>query len=169
MLYINFLYKKERYSEVLDFCEKFISKVIESEDFSRSMHTDNALNVYLAAANKIPTPETLNRARSILHKYKEAIEKSKTTLKDNDKTNLRLKHVMLYHLLCAKNNQYSEALESLSQFSGLTHYEFLNAKAAILARLGRMEECLALINKILDSSLSPPNKPRYVFTETVSF
>lgn len=122
---------------------------------------DNGLIIYLAAAVKIGTKDALERARKTVHEFNDKLP----TKTRNDRSTLRLKHVMLYHLLCIKNQEFAEALEVLSRFV-TQHYEFLNAKASILIRLGRVEECIQTIDKMLESNT---DKPRYIFTETVSF
>ena len=163
-VYLNFLYKKEKYEEVLDFAEKVISEMTKGEgNLRRSYELDNALIVYLAAAIKICGPETLKRARNLTQTYSEFLSKLNYY---QFKRRLYLKQVMLYHWLCVKNNEFSEALETFSPIQMTNHYEFLNAKAAILIKLGRVEECIVTINKILDSQLSP-GKPRYIFTDTI--
>lgn len=158
-VYLSFLYKKEHYQEVLDAAEKMFEQAFSEVDLSSRAMLDNSMIVYLAAANKIGSKDALDRARKLLHKYGEKIS---TSTRDFNKR-LRLKQVMLFHLLCIKNNELNEALEVLSQFN-TSHYEFLNAKASILIKLGRAEECLAIINKILEPN---NNRARYVFTETI--
>lgn len=158
-MFLSFLYKKEQYAEVLDVTEKMFETILEKEDLRQRIDLDNSLIIYLAAANKIPTKETLDRSRKLIHKFSEKIQK------DLHKSRLRLKQVMLYHLLCIKNNQLTEALEVISEFR-TAHYEFLNAKAAVLIKLGKTEECIAVIDKIIEPSAT--NKATYVFSETVS-
>lgn len=73
---------------------------------------------------------------------------------------------MLHHLLCLKNNEVAEALEAISGLNYGDRYEYLNAKAAVLAKLGRFDECLADISNITDQKRAD-GKPKYIFTETV--
>jgi len=159
-VYLSLLYKKECYEDVLNVAEEMFEKLgdglTNSDQLRRGADMDNALIVYLAAANKISSKEILDRARKTLHNFKEKV------LGKSD-ARLRMKHIMLYHLLCVKNNELAEALEVLSALS-TKHYEFLNAKAAILIKLGRAEECLEAINKILEPD---NNKAKYIFTETI--
>ena len=160
------MYKKEKYDTILNYAEKIFGKVLEQDAGNTiSPEIANALTIYLAAANKISSKETLERARKLIHRYKEKL--NQTQRSDRDKPQLRLKHIMLYHLLCIKNNEFAEALEILSGFEKLEHYEFLNARAAILVRLGRTDECNVVIDKIINGD-KEDGKPRYVFTETVS-
>lgn len=158
---MNFLFKKEKFEQLLDYGEKAIAKILENQDrseFFRSPESDNSLILYLAAGVKLGTEEALNRARTILHSYT-----TKLNTVTRNRQRLRLKQVMLFHLLCVKNGKLSEALEVLSEFY-TPHYEFLNVKAGLLARLGRMEDCSFAIDSIVNDTTG---RPKYVFTETV--
>ena len=147
---------------MLDYGEKAIPKIlseVKEGEFFRSPESDNVLILYLAAAAKLGTEDALNRARITLHSYTEKL----TSAKMRQVPKLRLKQIMLFHLLCVKNGKLSEAFEVLSSFH-MTHYEFLNAKACVLARLGRMEDCSLAIDGILNDTTG---RPKYVFNETV--
>lgn len=161
MVYMNFMYQKEKFDQVFEYGEKVIARMLSDTNFFRSVESDNVVSLYLAAATKISSEEVLNKARATLVSYKTKVAGSA----GNNNGKLRLKQVMLYHLLCVKNGKFAEALESMSEFSHMPHYEFLNAKAIVLARLGRLDECLLTIDGILNS---PQDKPKFVFTETVS-
>lgn len=157
---MTFLYNKEKYGQVLDYGEKAIARMLDDANFTRSTESDNALNIYLASANKIPSEEILDRARKLLISYKLKLD----TRRDIGSGKLRLKQVMLFHLLCVKNNKFAEALEAVSEFH-TPHFEYLNAKAILFARLGRMDDCLFAIDSILNDTR---DKLKFVFTETVS-
>ena len=152
------LYKKEKFDQILDYGEKAIAKMTEPADFTRSPESDNAVVLYLAAAAKLGTEDALNRARTTLLSYKSKLGRNGGPL--------RLKQIMLFHLLCLKNNKFSEALEALADLK-VPHYEFLNTKAGVLARLGRMDECLIVIDSILNEA-GKEGRPKFVFSETVS-